>query len=254
MSISAQYGLIGYPLSHSFSKKYFTEKFEKEQLSHCHYELYELPTLQNFSSLVANTPNLKGLNVTIPYKQSVIPFLDSLDEKAQRISAVNVIKVLTNNKLRGYNSDYWGFQQSLKNFLAKDFPNEQYNGLNALILGSGGASKAVQVALQDLEIPFIVVSRQLTETTISYEQFTHYQDSCRLLINTTPLGMYPEINACPPINYDCISPHHFVLDLVYNPEMTLFMQKCHEKGAKVQNGLEMLYLQAEKAWEIWQKI
>ncbi|MFY7786621.1 MAG: shikimate dehydrogenase family protein [Thermoflexibacteraceae bacterium] len=150
MSISAQYGLIGYPLSHSFSKKYFTEKFEKEQLSHCHYELYELPTIQDFLPLVAQTPHLKGLNVTIPYKQAVIPFLDKLDEKARRIGAVNVIKVLENKQLKGYNSDYWGFQQSLKSFLAQDFPNEQYNGLNALFWVCGGAYKAVQVSKKDL--------------------------------------------------------------------------------------------------------
>ena len=241
-----QFGLIGYPLSHSFSKKYFSEKFEKASITDAQYELYELKSLQDFKNWMNTISNLKGLNVTIPYKQEVIPFLDQLNEKAKAIGAVNVIKKELDGTYTGYNSDYYGFKNSLEDFLDKPFPKK------ALVLGTGGASKAVIVALQDMGIDYRYVSRKTSGGILSYEDLTdELITTHQLIINTTPLGMYPGVDQCPPIPYEAIGSTHYLYDLVYNPQETLFMKKGLVQGAKVKNGLDMLILQAEKAWEIW---
>lgn len=244
-----QFGLIGYPLSHSFSKKYFTEKFERENIAQANYELYELTTIDEFPALVASQPHLVGLNVTIPYKQAVMPFLDSLDESAKKVGAVNVIKFENGQKI-GFNSDYYGFKQSLLN---SQFPINK--NTQALVLGSGGASKAIRAALEDLAIHYKVVSRnpeegnqqQIGYQSISEQLITDFQ----LIINTTPLGMHPHTEACPDLPYQALGESHLLFDLVYNPAETLFMKKGTAQGAITLNGLEMLHLQAEKAWDIW---
>lgn len=242
------FGLIGYPLSHSFSKKYFSEKFEREKIGNARYELFELEHIEAFPELVAGQPGLSGLNVTIPHKQKIIPYLDELDASARKVGAVNVIH-FQEGRLIGYNSDYFGFYHSLLNWLPAD-----RSRFSALVLGTGGASRAVCAALEDLEIPYSLVSRQAGANSLSYAQVQAQADilqSPRLIINTTPLGMAPKTDAAPPIVYDKLSPEHFLYDLVYNPEETRFMQLGKAQGASVKNGLEMLHMQAEKAWEIW---
>lgn len=258
------FGLIGKKLTHSFSKKYFTEKFKKENIQNAIYELFELPTIADLPTLIKNQPNLQGLNVTIPYKLEVLPFLDKIDAAAQKIGAVNVIKVNNNKTLTGYNSDYYGFKESLLTFL--NHPNERYvshlkgiQTLKALILGTGGASKAVKIALEDLQIPHLSISRNIIANTptehnniLTYGQLdAKILKSYQLIINTTPLGMFPDVSICPEIPYQFLTSEHYLYDLVYNPENTLFMQKGTNEGAQVINGLQMLYLQAEKSWEIW---
>ncbi|HYG39132.1 MAG TPA: shikimate dehydrogenase [Cytophagales bacterium] len=242
-----KFGLIGYPLTHSFSRKYFSEKFEKEHIENCSYELFEIKDIENFPELISKEPLLSGLNVTIPHKKNVISFLDSLDHSAENVGAVNVIKFV-GGKLVGYNSDYYGFMMSLREFIGKDTRD-----LKALILGTGGASSAVQASLKTLNIPFIAVSRNSSENTISYEELLNasYVESHKLIINTTPLGMYPKIETLPPIPYEKITSQHFLFDLVYNPRETTFLKMGKSKGAKTLDGLEMLHFQAEKAWEIW---
>ncbi|MCS6833170.1 MAG: shikimate dehydrogenase [Flammeovirgaceae bacterium] len=243
--MSNLYGLIGKTLSHSFSKKYFTEKFERENIPNSRYELFELPSIDDFPKLIAENPSLRGLNVTIPYKEAVIPFLDELSPAAERIGAVNVI-AFSGNRLIGHNSDYIGFKHSLKNFI----PSQ---ALKALVLGTGGASKAVCVALEDLHIPYLLVSRTAHHSTIAYKQIDlSIMRSHQLIINTTPLGMYPNINTFPMIPYEWLTEQHYLYDLVYNPSETIFLQKGKEKKAKTMGGLAMLYAQAEEAWKIWQ--
>lgn len=239
------FGLIGYPLSHSFSKKYFTEKFEREGIDNSFYELFELKEIKEFETLISDHPQIKGLNVTIPYKQEVIPYLESLDPAAERIGAVNVIKP-EHGKLVGYNSDYFGFRTSLEKFLGED------TSVKALILGTGGASKAVKVALEDMGIAYQYVSRTSNDQILGYEQLNEkHIDEYRLIINTTPLGMHPNVEDCPAIPYTFLTDKHYLFDLVYNPLETKFMKNGLDKGAKAINGLEMLEQQAEKAWEIW---
>ncbi|GAB4395311.1 MAG: shikimate dehydrogenase [Microscillaceae bacterium] len=249
-----KYGLIGYPLSHSFSKQFFETKFAREQLLEASYELYELKSLQELPSLLAREPSLAGLNVTIPYKQKILPYLRNLSPSAQTVGAVNVIKINADRSLTGYNSDYYGFLQSLSHQLGEYKNLHSLDGYRALVLGTGGASQAVQAALQSLKIPFRVVSRtKKSPKNLLYENLNEaLMAEHRLIINTTPLGMYPATEACPAIPYQFIGPQHLLYDLIYNPEMTLFLQKGKEAGAKIKGGLEMLYLQAEKAWEIWQ--
>ena len=227
-----KYGLIGYPLGHSFSKNYFNQKFESENID-ATYLNFEIPNIKDLKTVLKENPELNGLNVTIPYKEQVIPYLDDLDEDARLIGAVNVIKFtkgLFGKKLKGYNSDIIGFKRSIEPLL-----NETHR--KALILGTGGASKAVFQGLKQLGVGATLVSRKP-------------KDHC---VNATPLGMYPNINACPDIPYDLLTPDHLLYDLLYNPDETLFMKKGKEKGAVVKNGLEMLLLQAFAAWEIWQK-
>ncbi len=241
-----QYGLIGFPLSHSFSKKYFAEKFEKEGIQDSNYDLYEIEQASKLDEVIKKVgKDLKGLNVTIPHKQEVIPMMDEMDPAAKKIGAVNVIKI-QNGKRKGYNSDYFGFKRALEELLKGDI------NLSALVLGTGGASKAVIVALEDLNIPFKYVSRKASENILAYEHLDSDQiKSNRLLINCTPLGMHPNVDTCPRLDYEAINDSHYLFDLVYNPEETLFMKKGLLKGAQVKNGLDMLVYQAEKAWEIW---
>lgn len=241
------YGLIGFPLTHSFSKQYFTDKFSRENIADARYELFEIKSADQLPAVISSTPGLQGLNVTIPHKESIIKFLTELDEPVKEIQAVNVIKILPDGNLKGYNSDYHGFKNSLLSFLPSS-----YHGFKALILGSGGASKAVQAVLNDLHIPFQFVSRNESSTAISYKSVSRELiKNFQLIINTTPLGMYPRIENCPDIPYEALDTSHLLFDLVYNPQETLFMKKGRENGARVKNGMEMLIGQAEKAWEIW---
>lgn len=245
-----KYGLIGYPLGHSFSKTYFNQKFEAEKID-AEYLNFEIPTIKEFKSVLKETPELRGLNVTIPYKEQVIPYLDDLDEDARLIGAVNVIKftkgLFGKTKLKGYNSDIIGFKQSIEPLL-----NESHR--KALILGTGGASKAVFQGLKQLGVGSTLVSRKPKEFCITYEEITpKMMEQYTVIVNTTPLGMFPNVNACPNIPYDLLTPNHLLYDLLYNPDETLFMKKGKEKGATVKNGLEMLLLQAFAAWEIWHK-
>lgn len=240
-----QFGLIGFPLGHSFSKGYFSKKFKDLGLDNHFYNLFELSSINEFKELINNS-KLAGLNVTIPYKQDIIPFLDSLHESAEKVGAVNVIK-FKDGKLIGYNTDYPAFKQSLKEWLGSTI-------CKALVLGTGGASKAVVAALNDLEIEFQQVSRIATIDALSYEQLFLEDELIKdhkLIINTTPLGMAPNIDACPNLPYDQLTKTHSLFDLVYNPETTLFLKKGEEMGCKIKNGLEMLHLQAELAWDIW---
>ena len=243
-----KYGLIGYPLSHSFSKQYFTQKFAREAIPDAAYELFPLKAIEELPELLQEHRDLVGLNVTIPYKQQVIPFLDRLDPVAARIGAVNTIKIdSVSSECVGYNSDYYGFKQSLETWLVNRDIRQ------ALVLGTGGASRAVGCALQDLSIAYTYVSRQPSPEVITYEALRkeHSVTDYPLIVNTTPLGMSPHINAAPGLDYTQLTAQHFCYDLVYNPEETLFMKKSSEQGARTKNGLEMLHLQAEKSWEIW---
>lgn len=240
------FGLIGYPLSHSFSKGYFTEKFAKENIRDTVYELFPIDTIEKFSELISSQPGLRGLNVTIPYKEAVIPYLSSLDEGAAEIGAVNTI-VLSGSTAKGYNTDVYGFEISFRKHL-------QSHHRNALVLGTGGASKAVIYALKQLGISYQYVSRNREEGKWSYEDITpEVLADYQVIINTTPVGMYPRVEDLPPLPYEALTKDHYLYDLVYNPETTAFLQKGKEKGAVTENGLEMLHLQAEKAWEIWNR-
>lgn len=238
------YGLIGFPLEHSFSRKYFTEKFQEENIQDCEYRLFPLADIQEFDELRSQA--LAGLNVTIPYKEEVIPYLDELDEHAKAIGAVNVIQ-FKNGKSKGYNSDYFGFKDSLLNFLPKGFSSK------ALILGTGGASKAIKQVLIDLCISFKVVSRK-EGSDFTYDDLNREPEIFKeyhLIINTTPLGTFPNIEEKADLPYETLNDSHYLFDLVYNPSETAFMKTGRNQGAKSVNGLEMLVGQAEKSWEIW---
>ena len=239
-----KFGLIGRTLKHSFSKKYFTDKFGKEGITNSQYELFELSTIDEFPDLIQKKPDLVGLNVTIPYKKEVIPFLDQLDENAAALQAVNTIKI-TKTGLKGFNTDYVGFKQSLENW-------SLYN-VTALILGTGGASNAVKKVLEDINIQFQMVSRS-EGNDLTYEQLSNHPELVqenRLIINTTPLGTFPDVEESPRLPYNQLGQNHFLFDLVYNPEVTRFMQHGIKAGATVQNGYDMLVGQAEAAWKIW---
>lgn len=245
-----QFGLIGYPLSHSFSKRYFSEKFIKEGIADAYYELFPLPDIELLPILLSRKTRLRGLNVTIPHKQAIMPFLHRLDESAARVGAVNVVKITPQGEYIGYNSDYYGFKISLENTLKQaNLPLPK----SALILGTGGASKAVAVALADLQISFRYVSRtKKNDADWLYEEITSaIVNNNLLIVNTTPLGMSPDLETAPPIPYQHLSQQHLLFDLVYNPAETLFLRKGKEAQAHTKNGLEMLHLQAEKAWQIW---
>jgi shikimate dehydrogenase len=238
------FGLIGYPLTHSFSKNYFTEKFKKEGIENCRYENFELANISSLSNVLDNNPGLEGLNVTIPYKESVLPFLNEMDEVVKKIGACNCIS-LDNKKLIGYNTDVIGFEKSL--LKKRDVEHK-----NALILGTGGAAKAVEFVLRKRKIHYKYVSRYPSVKNLSYEQLTPaIIKEYSLIINTSPLGMYPKITEAPPLPYQAISENHFLFDLIYNPEKTLFLKKGEEQGAMVQNGYDMLIYQAEESWKIW---
>ena len=252
-----KFGLIGYPLSHSFSKKYFTEKFEKENIGNARYECYPIESITRLPQLLANEPELVGLNVTIPYKEQVMNLLDELDPKAARIGAVNTIRI-QNGKLKGFNTDYDGFKNSLVKWTgARPLPEK------ALILGTGGASKAVKAVLEDLGIAFRFVSRKPAPGILTYQDLnistsqhintsTHQHiNTLTLIINTTPLGMSPHTESLPDLPYEQLTSSHYLYDLVYNPLITAFMQKGIDAKCRVKNGLEMLFGQAERAWEVW---
>jgi shikimate dehydrogenase len=242
-----KFGLIGSTVSHSFSKTYFDEKFFREGLRDYHYELYSLPTIEELHTLLSENPELVGLNVTIPYKEQVIKFLTEIDEDAKSIGAVNVIKIM-DGKLKGYNTDSDAFYETLE----KWFPRTEHS--KALILGTGGSSKAVSQALKKLSIPFEMVSREKGKANYTYEDLEtdgKIISGAQLIINTTPLGMSPNTNGFPPIEYELLTPNHYVYDLIYNPARTLFLQKAEMRGSHIKNGLEMLHIQAEKAWAIW---
>jgi len=236
-----KFGLIGYPLSHSFSPKYFAEKFNKEGISDCQYDLLEIPTIKDVKELLDGS--VEGINVTIPYKEQVIPYLTALDPEAEVIGAVNTIKI-TGGEITGYNSDIYGFEHSLLELLNDDQPT------GALILGTGGASKAVKYVLDKLGIGYKVVSRS-TGDLIYDELNVDIMKTYQLIINTTPLGTYPNIHQKPDLPYDSLSAGHFLFDLTYNPRITAFMQEGIDRGAKTLNGYRMLELQAEKSWAIW---
>ncbi|MBF8964823.1 shikimate dehydrogenase [Pontibacter sp. FD36] len=240
-----RFGLIGKKLGHSFSKRYFTAKFAKEGIADAAYELYELPDIAGFPDLLSREPELVGLNVTVPYKEAVIPYLHELDESVARIGAVNTIR-LENGRTKGYNTDFIGFRDTLQQFYPAD------EGNKALVLGTGGAAKAVWAALDSLAIPYASVSRNPTEKQLHYDAITpEVLQAYTLIINTTPLGMAPDTDSAPAIPYETLTTGHYLYDLVYNPEETLFLQKGRLAGAKTLNGLPMLHAQANAAWKIW---
>lgn len=255
-----KYGLIGYPLSHSFSKKYFTEKFLKEGLENHEYELYPLPNLSDLPELINGIPDLCGLNVTVPHKIGVMFYLDKVDPAAKEIDAVNCIKIVNRQpveaffsgelssmqmSLEGYNTDAYAFEESLKPLLKKHHQK-------ALILGTGGASRAVAYVLKKLGISFKKVSRRAAAKQLTYKKLdAEIMSEYTLIINTSPLGTAPNISECPDIPYEYLSSKHLLYDLVYNPLETEFLKRGKERGAAIKNGLEMLHLQAEKSWDIW---
>jgi shikimate dehydrogenase len=242
-----KFGLIGLTVSHSFSKVYFDEKFFREGLRDYHYDLYPLNTIDDLKNLLDENPELAGLNVTIPYKEKVFKFLSEVDADAKRIGAVNVIQI-RNGKLKGFNTDSDAFLETVtKWFSHKENPK-------ALILGTGGSSKAVREALKKLDISFETVSREEGKADYTYkdlEKKPSVISEANLIINTTPLGMSPDTGSFPPIEYELLTADHYVYDLIYNPARTLFLQKAEMRGSKIKNGLEMLQIQAEKAWAIW---
>lgn len=239
------FGLIGFPLSHSFSKKYFTEKFEEEGLTNCRYELFPIPSIDMLAGILQTHTELEGLNVTVPYKRQVLSFLDSSKNIPAGVDACNCIQI-KNGKLIGHNTDVIGFEKSFT-------PLIKSHHKKALILGNGGATSAVVYVLKKLSIDFIVVSRELhNNSSLTYKDVDEQVlKECNIIINTTPLGMSPNENTCPDIPYQFISDNHLLYDLIYNPAKTLFLQKGEERGAAIKNGEEMLILQAEESWKIW---
>ena len=239
-----QFGLIGYPLSQSFSQKFFTQKFEKELLKDCRYDTFSIPSIDDLPAILKSNPELCGLNVTIPYKEQVLSYLHEKTDLVKKIKACNCIKI-KKGKLTGHNTDAPAFEQSLKEKLKP-------HHTRALVLGTGGAAKAVEYSLQQLTISYHYVSRKPSAQSFSYEQLTPtLMQEYTLIINCTPLGMYPNIVEAPQIPYHALSDKHYLFDLIYNPEKTLFLQKGEEQGAAIKNGYEMLVLQAEESWRIW---
>ena len=247
------FGLIGFPLKHSFSARFFTEKFTREGID-AEYLNFEIADITELRRVILFNPSLRGLNVTIPYKERVIPFLDALSPEAKKIGAVNVIRVeripgeMYSYRLIGYNTDYIGFRESLRPLLRRKIHT------HALILGTGAASKAVAQALKELQIDWKYVSRTPAEGRYSYDELTPgIIATHKLIVNASPVGTFPETDTCPAIPYNALTPHHLLYDLVYNPEETLFLKKGKEAGTTTRNGKEMLVLQALTAWEIWQQ-
>jgi shikimate dehydrogenase len=248
------YGLIGFPLTHSFSENYFNDKFLKEGIKDTVYRLFPLKDISEFPDLIRNEPDLKGLSVTIPYKEKVLKYINNLDDTAEKVGAINNIKITRNKlnsiQLTGYNTDVYGFEMSIKPLL-----NEYHN--KALILGTGGASKAVEYVMKKLNLQYLLVTRnikkeKLKANHLTYEMLTkEIIESHLIIINTSPLGMFPATEACPDIPYDFITERHLAYDLIYKPAETLFLKKCKDKHAIIMNGLLMLHLQAEQSWKIW---
>jgi shikimate dehydrogenase len=239
-------GLIGHPLTHSFSADYFNKKFERLKLTDFNYALFDFIEISDIRRWAATHPDLLGLNVTIPFKEKIIPYLDQVDKNAKKIGAINTIRIY-NDTWKGYNTDYIGFRESLKKIIRSE------SKLNALILGCGGSAKTVSKVLLDMEIQFQMISRKESKDALSYDQLNsgNFISDSRLIINTTPLGMHPDINSLPAIEYNQISDKHILYDLVYNPEKTAFLLEGEKRGARIKNGLEMLYIQAEQSWKIW---
>ena len=243
-----KYGLIGYTLGHSISISYFNQKFQDEGIDAV-YENFEIPTIDTLPEILDSNPNLRGLNVTIPYKEKVIPFLDTVSPEARAIGAVNVIRITHDGnkiKLKGFNSDVIGFTQSIEPMLDKKWHKK------ALILGTGGASKAIDYGLRNLGLETVFVSRYERPGTIQYASITpDVVQEYNVIINCTPIGMYPKTEECPPLPYEAMDQHTILYDLIYNPDETLFMKLGAEHGAQTKNGLEMLLLQAFASWEFW---
>ena len=245
--VRKRFGLLGRNINYSFSKGYFTDKFNTENFTGCTYENFDIPEINDFPGIIENTSDLKGLNVTIPYKETVLPFLDKLSKNAVLIGAVNTIKITKKGTLKGYNTDYYGFKKSLQPLL-------QPHHKKALILGTGGASKGVAFALDKLNIPYTFVSREAKENAIDYNQINATTfDNYQIIINSTPVGTSPNVDASPLIPYEFFTNKHIAYDLIYNPAETQFLKKAKQQGAQIKNGLDMLIFQAEKAWKIWNK-
>ncbi len=245
------YGLIGFPLSHSFSREYFNNKFRQEGINDAEYSNFELKGIEDLKSLIESNSGILGLNVTIPYKEKVFRYMDELDADAKRVGAVNVIKILAGKKLKGYNSDYFGFRTSLEKWMGKRLADAK-----AIVLGTGGAAKAVFTVLEDCNIETLKVSRSVKNNAVTYHDLRSRPSLLKeynLIINTTPLGMFPKINEMPNLPYEFLNRNYYLYDLIYNPEKTLFLQKGEHMGCKIQNGKEMLVLQAERSWQIWNK-
>jgi len=239
------YGLIGKSLEHSFSKTYFGQKFKDQDIESVEYRNFEFEHIDEVKLKLSEIKDLNGLNVTIPYKTTIIPFLDEMDEISEKIGAVNTIKITDEGRWIGYNTDVYGFSTSLKPFLTNKHEK-------ALILGTGGASKAVEYALRQLNISVVKVSRTKEKADLTYGDLNEYVlKACKLIINTSPLGTWPNVEESPDIPFVFLSPEHLVYDLIYNPEKTFFLEQAESAGATIMNGLNMLRLQAEKSWEIW---
>jgi shikimate dehydrogenase len=239
-----KFGLIGYPLSHSFSKSFFDKKFDRENILDAEYQNYPLEKIEDFPALIENIKDLKGLNVTTPYKESIIPYLTELDDTAKAIGAVNTIKFI-DGKLIGYNTDAWGFAKSLLGMAHADMKT-------AIIIGDGGAAKAVKYVLGRIGISYKTVNRTKKENSLTFEELNdELISSTKLFIQTTPVGTFPNVNEMPPIPMNAINSSHKAIDLIYNPEETLFLKSMKEKGATTKNGSEMLHAQALEAWKIW---
>jgi shikimate dehydrogenase len=239
-----KFGLIGYPLSHSFSKAFFEKKFDRENILDAEFQNYPLEHIEEFPALIESIQDLKGLSVTIPYKESIIPYLTELDETAQAVGAVNMIKFV-DGKLIGYNTDAWGFAKSLLGMVSPDIKK-------ALIIGNGGAAKAVKYVLNRIGIEYQIANRTKTDGVLSFDELNDdFISSIQLIVQTTPVGTSPNINEMPPIPMGAVSSKHRAFDLIYNPEETLFLKSMRERGAKTKNGLEMLKAQAEESWRLW---
>ena len=242
--METKYGLIGYPLGHSFSARYFAEKFRQEEISGCSYTNFPLSDIGQLDGLLRREPTLAGFNVTIPYKEQIIPKLDALDDEARAIGAVNCVKISA-GRLIGYNTDTYGFERSLRQLIGEARPA-------ALVLGSGGASKAVRFVLQKLGISYMEVSRTKRPHNLTYEELnSECMAAHRLIVNATPLGTFPNVDGYPAIPYEMLTPEHFLFDLVYNPPLTRFLAQGQTQGASIMNGYDMLVGQAERSWEIW---
>ncbi len=241
------FGLIGKNINYSFSVAYFSEKFQKESITDALYKNFDIPEITYFLQILKKHKDLKGLNVTIPYKQEIIPYLDKLSRKAEEVGAVNTIKVTKKGKLKGYNTDVYGFKKSLKPLLK---PHHK----KALVLGTGGASRAVIYVLEKLGLEYKIVSRNPIENQLSYDAISQeVMQEYTIVINCTPLGTSPNTEQCPELNYDYFTDQHLAFDLIYNPAETAFLRKAKQQGATIQNGYQMLMYQAEKAWEIWNR-
>lgn len=240
------FGLVGRNIDYSFSRSYFSRKFADEGLHDCQYVNFDIDDIGNLRDVIAQNPDLIGLNVTIPYKETVLPHLDKLDATAQKIGAVNTIKIHKGGVLEGFNTDAHGFMESLKPLLK---PHHK----NALILGTGGASKAVAYVLESLSINYRFVSREKRENAIGYDELATAMEHAQIIVNTTPVGTFPRVDDCPDLPYEKFSANYIAYDLIYNPAETLFLKKAARNGAVTKNGLEMLELQAEKSWTIWNR-